>query len=100
MYPSVQARALRKTFCAVEKLRNRIRELIPFSHCMIWLTLFRDPHQVRLQLALRVVAEPIMSHANTLDEILLRLKARVSTISDGDTKNADNCSSIPSELAV
>ena len=51
-----------------------------------WLPVFRNPHQVHLQVALRVRSQPIMSHANTLHETLLRLKARGSTIPDGDTK--------------
>ena len=41
-----------------------------------WLSVFRNPHEVHLQVALRVRSQPIMSHANTLHEILLRLKAR------------------------
>ena len=40
------------------------------------LPILRDPHQVHLQVALRVRSQSVMSHATTLYEILLRLKAR------------------------
>src|SRR5271165_331762 len=50
------------------------------------LAVFCYPHEMDLEVTLRVRAQPVMSHATTLHHSLLRLKARGSTIPDGDTK--------------
>ena len=38
--------------------------------------IFWDPHDMQLEVTLRVRSQPIMSHATTLHQNLLRLKAR------------------------
>ena len=57
-------------------LPQQVAHAKSYVSCQHRLSIFRNPHHMHLQIAPRVRAQPVKSHATTLHQILLRLKAR------------------------